>query len=143
MRDTLHICARAARGYSRPGGVLSIHVRELLSRCGVHVFARRALDRARVPAKHRRELLRSKFVAAETQPQRVTLGVGTSLDQFRIEGDAAAFECGIVQIAVSKFTSPHVASMNSDLRTRVSSMNLTAKRSVDMVAVWSSALKNV
>ena len=50
---------------------------------------------------------------------------------------------GIVHIAVSKFTSPHVASMNSDLRTSVSNMNLIAKRSVDVVAVWSSALKNV
>ncbi len=33
--------------------------------------------------------------------------------------------------------------MNSDLRTSVSSMNLIAKRSVGMVAVWSNALKNV
>ncbi len=49
---------------------------------------------------------------------------------------------GIVQIAVSKFTSSHIASRNSDLRTSVSSMNLTAKRSVDMVAVCSSAFKN-
>ena len=33
-------------------------------------------------------------------------------------------------------------SMNSDLRTSVSSMNLIAKRSVGMVAVCSSASKN-
>ena len=50
---------------------------------------------------------------------------------------------GIVQIAVSKLISSHLASINSDLRTSVSNINLTARRNVDIVAVCSSALKKV